>query len=224
MVKLCIFDMDGLLLDSERHVYLEMGLEASKAVGRPLTEEFLTSIMGAGWDQYEGNIKRAFGVDYPYEEYMKIFWPKVEYLIHETAIPLRPGVMEILEYCKGAGIKMAVATSSAEDVTADCLRNDKIDHYFDFCMTGDKVKHSKPDPEIFEKTVEHFGIDKSEILIFEDGHNGSQAALKCGCRLVIVKDLAYLSEEDINKAVLCTDNIAKAIDYIRKDNEGTTGI
>ena len=67
-------------------------------------------------------------------------------------------------------------------------------------------------------------MDKSEALIFEDGHNGAQAAINGGLRLIIVEDLAYISEEDRAKAEMVTDDISKTIEYIEKENERTTGI
>lgn len=224
MIKLCVFDMDGLLLETERYVYLKTGLEASKKAGFPVTKEFLTSIMGGGWSEYKGHFIEEYGEDYPFDEYWKYFWPEVEHLINDTAIPLRPGAKEILQYCKDNNIMTAVATSSHLDVARKCLKNSGIDEYFSFYMTGDMVEHSKPDPEIFLRTIEHFPVDKSEALVFEDGHNGSQAAIRGGCRYVLVEDIAFVSDEDREKADLCTDTLLKAIDFIRKENEGTFGI
>ena len=225
MVKLCIFDMDGLLLDSEREVYLKTGVEVSEAIGHPLSYEFLTGIMGSGWDLYEGSVKRMHGEDYPFEEYWSIFWPKVQDKLHNMAIPLMPGTREILDYCRDNGIRMAVATSSHREVTECCLKNDGIYDYFDFLMTGDMVVNSKPHPEIYIRTMEQFAdIDRNEILVIEDGHNGAQSARNAGCRYALVEDLAYLSDEDKAGAALCTDSLLKVMDYLKEENEGTAGV
>lgn len=224
MIELCVFDMDGLLLDTERYVYLENGLRASEAIGHPVTAGFLTGIMGGDWKDYKRRFLEEYGEDYPFEEYWEVFWPIVRHLINETAIPLRPGAREILDYCKDSGITMALATSSLFNTTENCLRNSDIARYFSYVVTGDMVSHSKPDPEIFLKVIDHFGIDKEHVLILEDGHNGAQAAINGGCRFVLVEDVAHLSEEDKTKAQLHTDSLFRVIDFIRKENEGTSGV
>ena len=86
------------------------------------------------------------------------------------------------------------------------------------------VKATKPDPEIFLKAIEYFGVDKKEAIVFEDGHNGAQAAINGDCRYILVEDLAYLSEEDKQKAEMVVDDISKAIEHISKENERTIGI
>ena len=128
------------------------------------------------------------------------------------------------EFIKENNIPMAVATTTHEDKAIACLKNAGLDSYFDYVITGDKVEHGKPDPEIFLKAVGHFGVPLKEALVFEDGHNGAQAAIKGGIPLIIVQDLAKLSEEDVDKAVMVIDDIRKAIPYLKEENERTAGI
>ena len=86
------------------------------------------------------------------------------------------------------------------------------------------VDRSIENPEIFLKAIAHFNIDKKEALVFEDGHNGARAAINGGCPLIIVEDVARITDEDRQEALMCIDNIAKAIEYIEKENEGTSRI
>ena len=216
--------MDGLLLDSERQIYARTGREVSEEIGRPISLDFFKAQMGGSFKAYEQHLLETYGDDYPLEEYWEKFWIRANDLIRNVAIPLRPGVTEILEYCKNARIKMAIASSSKHYVINSCLKNAGIYDYFDYRVSAEDVERTKPDPEIFLKAISHFGVDVKDALVFEDGHNGAQAAIAGGCPLVIVEDLAYVSEEDRQKAVLVTDDIRKAIDYIRKENEGTAGI
>ena len=224
MIKLCVFDMDGLLIDSERQMYSKTGYEVSRQLGRPIDMDFLTAQMGGSFKAYEEHVLERYGADYPLEEYWKIYWEKVDDMVYNVSIPLRPGVKQILDYCKASGIKMAIASSSKHYVINNCLKNSGIDAYFDYIVSAQDVKNTKPDPEIFLKAIEHFDVDIDEALVFEDGHNGAQAAINGGCRLIIVEDLAYVSEEDREKAIMVIDDISKAIDYIKKENERTTGI
>ena len=224
MIKLCVFDMDGLLIDSERNMYLKTGLEVSKSLGRPIDYDFFTAQMGGSFPAYEAHLLERYGVDYPIEEYWKRYWDKVNYIVENEAIALRPGVKQILDYCKEKGIKMAVASSSKRHIVETCLRNSKIIDYFDHLVSVEDVKETKPNPEIFLKAIAHFDIDKKEALVFEDGHNGARAAINGGCPLIIVEDVARITDEDRQEAVMCIDNIAKAIEYIEKENEGTSRI
>lgn len=224
MIRLCIFDMDGLLLDSERQMYAKFGMEASAELGRPLELDFLVTLMGGSKDFYRSRVLSTFGEDFPYEEYQRRRWEKINDLIDHGKIPLRPGVLEFLEFCKKEGILKAIATSTLEDVAVRCLKNAGIMDCFDYMVSGNMVSRSKPDPEIFLKPVEHFHVPLEETLVFEDSHNGAQAAINGGLRYILVKDLAYVDEEDMEKAEMVTDNIINAIPYIEKENERTARI
>ncbi len=215
--------MDGLLLDSERQMYIRIGMEVSRELGKPLSQEFFASLMGGSWVTYPQKVAASYE-DFPIDEFMRRYWEKVDGVVYHEAIPFRPGAIEILEECRKLDIPMAVATSTYFDKTMACLRNAKIDHYFDFVITGDMVERSKPDPEIFLKAIEHFDVPKEEALVFEDGHNGAQAAIRGEIPLIIVQDLAQLTDEDRQKAVMVTDDLRKAIPYIRKEHERTAGI
>ena len=224
MIRLCVFDMDGLLLDSERVLYIKNGMEVSKILGRPLSKEFLCSLMGNSWDIYPKKVLEAHGEDYPIDEYLRLYWERIDKIIFHEAIPVMPGVIEMLDFLKEEGIPMAVATSTIYEKTMACLKNAGIADYFDYVIAGDMVEHGKPEPDIFLKAIEHFGVEVKDALVFEDGHNGAQAAIKGGCPLIIVQDLAQLTQEEFDKSIMVIDNIAKAIPYIKEQNETTTGI
>ena len=224
MIKVCVFDMDGLLIDSERQMYAKTGAEVSKELGRPVDMDFLTAQMGGSFKAYEEHLLERYGADYPLEEYWKRYWERVDYMVYNVALPVRPGVIDILEYCKKNSIKTAIASSSKNYVIENCLKNSGIADYFDHIVSVEDVKNTKPDPEIFLKAIEYFGIGIDEAIVFEDGHNGAQAAINGNCRYILVQDIAFLSDEDKSKAAMVTDDISKAIDYIKKENERTAGI
>ena len=223
MTKLIIFDMDGLLLDSERQMYSKLGMEVSSKLGMPVSLDFLASLMGNGWDIYERRLAEHMGKDFPIDEYMRLMHERITYTIENVPIPMRPGAREVLDYCKKSGYLMAIATSTHKKQAYRCLENAGIFDYFDHIITGDQVSKGKPDPEIYLKTLEYFGIDADEALVLEDGHNGSLAAFSAGIRLVIVEDLAYISEEDRQKAYLHTYDIRDVIPLLRSENEAAAG-
>ena len=224
MVKLCVFDMDGLLLDTERLLYLQSALIVSREMNYPMDEEFLCSQMGANWPLYKSNIIKKMGKDFPIEEYLDRLWERIDHIIENEKIPFRPGAKEILDYCKQNNIKMVIATSTPAEKSLKCLENAEIKDYFEHIITGDMVEKGKPDPEIFLKAISYYPYDKSEIFVLEDGHNGTLAATSAGLRLILVEDIAYVTDEDRNNAELHTDSLFKAIDYLRSINETTPGI
>ena len=107
MIRLCVFDMDGLLLDSERQIYLYNGMRISKELGYPIDEAFLRSMMGNDWGIYESKTAEHMGKDFPIDRYMSLLREKNHYVIRNEAIPLRPGAKELLDFCKENGYLMA---------------------------------------------------------------------------------------------------------------------
>ena len=224
MIKVCVFDMDGLLIDSERQMYAKTGYDVSRILNRPLDMDFLAAQMGGSFKAYEDNLFARYGADYPVDQYWKMYWDRIDYMVYNVALPLRPGVKKILDYCTATGIKKAIASSSKHYVIENCLKNAGIYDHFDHIVSVEDVKATKPDPEIFLKAIDYFGVDKKEAIVFEDGHNGAQAAINGDCRYILVEDLAYLSEDDKQKAEMVVDDISKAIEHISKENERTIGI
>ena len=216
--------MDGLLLDTERQMYAKFGQEVSAEMGRPLSLDFLSTVMGGSRELYRSRVLSEYGEDYPYEEYQRRRWEKINRFIDQGDIPLRPGVIEFLDFCREENILKAVATSTRAEVAHKCLKSAGIDDYFDYMITGDMVEKTKPDPEIFLKPIEHFNVPLDEAMVFEDSHNGAQAAINGKLRYILVKDLAFLTEEDMEKAEMVTDVISKSIPFIREENERTAGI
>ena len=147
----------------------------------------------------------------------------IAYTIENVPIPMMPGAMEVLDYCKKHGYLMAIATSTHKKQAYRCLKNAGILEYFDHIVTGDQVEKGKPDPEIYLKTLDYFKIDKSQALVLEDGHNGSRAALSAGIRLALIEDMAYVSEEDRKEAFLHSHDIRDVIPMLEKENAGAAG-
>ncbi|MBE7636022.1 HAD-IA family hydrolase [Sneathiella sp. P13V-1] len=193
MKKAVIFDMDGLLLDTEvvalrtfQQVCDELGIQFDRAIynkclGRNLqsTEKLLTR-------ELEG-----------FET--STFMPLWTGLYHEEAVlrpvPTKEGVEDFLNALKNWDIPMAVATSSGQDKAASKLSNAGIDHFFHEVISGDMVENSKPDPEIYLKAAKAVGYHPTDCLALEDSDNGVKAAHSAGMLVFQIPDLVPPSPE-----------------------------
>lgn len=223
MIKLCIFDMDGLLIDSERQMWMKSMDIAAKEQGRIMTEEFHITFMGASLSEVAVMLKKEYGEDFDPDLFFNRC-VEINAEIMKQGIPLCKGAKELLDYCKENGIKMCIGTSTARIGTMNLLKIDGILDYFDGIVCGDEIKHGKPAPDIYLECFNKFNFDKSEALIFEDGQAGAYAAIATGIRLVLVPDLAYLNEEVRSKAYKVLDSLDKTIELIKEENETTTSI
>ena len=115
--------------------------------------------------------------------------------IEEKGVPLKEGLPELLEYLKGQDIRMAVATSTQQSLAEKMLKIAGVYEYFDAVAYGNKVKRSKPFPDIFQKAAEDLGVPMRECLVLEDSPNGIRAGAAAGCKAVMVPDLMEPTDE-----------------------------
>lgn len=219
MIKLCIFDMDGLLIDSERVVWVKCGLEASNEVGHPIDEKILRTLMGIGKEVYAQKVKKIMGESFPLEKYMNIMDSKTSYIMKNEIIPVKPGVIDVLEFCKKNNIKIAVASGNTKLLVNNLLSPVGILDYFDVVYGGDDVERCKPAPDIFLKPLKYFNCENDCAIVFEDGHNGMRAAKNANIRYVAVPDVALLEECDYKEAFAVLNTIDEIIPIIKKENK-----
>lgn len=188
MISGLVFDMDGLLLDSERIVKRSWE-EAGEEMGIPHMGEHIFHTLGlnrAGRDSYfRSALGECFGIEEFSERTGRCFYRIVE----EEGMTLKPGVREILSYVKAYGYKTAVATSSRKEYSIKMLESVGIYEYFDGGVFGDMVKNSKPDPEIYRKACESIGMSPKYCLALEDAPSGIRSAYEAGLTVIAVPDL-----------------------------------
>lgn len=215
--------MDGLLIDSERHMWMKSMDIAAKEQGQTMSEEFHVTFMGASLAEVAVILKDKYGQDFDTD----LFFARcieINKEIMKQGIPLCKGAKQLLDYCRENGIKMCIGTSTARIGTMNLLKVDGILDYFDGIVCGDEIKNGKPAPDIYLECFNKFNVKKEETLIFEDGQAGAYAALATGIRLILIPDLATLNEEVRSKAYRVLDSLDKAIDLIKEENERTTSV
>ena len=210
--KLVIFDMDGLLIDSERGMWLVSEEYAYNKLGFKIDYDFALTLMGASLDITKKRIQEKYGKGLDVEEFYRIIHKNNLKIIQNNEIRLMKGARELLTHLKSKNIKMRIATSTYKELAEVILKNLGIYDFFEEIVTGDRVKHGKPSPDIYLLAL---GNDKKEeTIIFEDAHNGARAAIAAGIDLILVPDLAPLTDEDKREAYKVIKDLSEAIDII----------
>lgn len=192
MLKGAIFDMDGLMFDTEQ-IWQKNWNKTAAEMGITLPEEFKFNICGTSGKLMNSVIEKYYGV-----EDGSAIAQKVKNMVHDDLIdftPEKPGVHEILEFFKQRGVRMAVASSSTEEVIRRNLKNTNTEEYIEAIVSGSGMKNGKPAPDIFLAAAEKLGIDPKECYVFEDAFNGVTAGYNAGCRTIMIPDMSQPTDE-----------------------------
>ena len=183
-----VFDMDGLLLDSER-IVLDAFLLVCEHFELGDRTELLKQCIGTNRDYTRARMTEAFGSGVDFNEFQNMWKLKHEEIVGDDAMPLMDGARELLDLIQQLDIPRAVATSTRSAQALDRLEKADLLHYFEFVVGGDQVTNSKPDPEIYLAATQKLGCNPTSCLAFEDSENGVRAALGAGLRVIQVPDL-----------------------------------
>ncbi len=192
MKKAAIFDMDGLMLDTQKLYDAAWG-DVAKEFGREPSQDFVNEVRGTNGPFMWALVEKYFpGID------VRKFCARemeVVYEIEKTYVPEKPGLREILEYMRTSGIRLSVASSSEAAMVHHNIEFVGIDQYFDAVICGDEVKEAKPDPDIFLKAAAKMGCDPTDCYVLEDSFAGLIAAHRAGCAPIMVPDAMQPTDE-----------------------------
>ena len=217
-VKAVIFDMDGLMFDTETVYYKANQLTADK-YEMNFTKETYMEYIGAGDDIYFAGLREQFK-DHPHiETFLIDSTKKVEELLLEGQVDLKDGLIELLDYLKKENIECIVASSSHREMVEKLTERLGVRKYFKEVVGGNEVPTAKPDPAIFEKAFDKTNLqNKEEALILEDSKNGILAAYRAGIPVLLVPDLVEPDREMKEKSIAQKENLHQVIDYINEMN------
>lgn len=185
--KAVIFDMDGLMFDTERlSDALWMELSAQKKLG--ITQEDMALLRGRTRAAGKESFLKRFGPAFPFDAVCDEMLRRLEAHLAKE-VPMRPGLQPLLDALKERGILAAVASSTHRSLVESNLRVAGVERYFSAVCTGDEVTHSKPAPDIFLLAAQRLRVQPSECIVLEDSYNGVRAGQASGCRTIMVPDM-----------------------------------
>lgn len=213
LYKAVVFDMDGVIFDSERAV-MQCWKEVASRHNIPDIEKAILACTGTTMVRTREIMLDLYGADFPYDEYARessaIFHSRYD----GGRLPMKPGVKELLTFLKERGKKIALASSTRQQVVTDELRDAGIIEYFDRIICGDMVSRSKPAPDIFLKACEELNVSPSDSYAIEDSYNGIRAAHAGGLHPIMVPDLLPADEEMQSLAEIVLPNLTSVIEYL----------
>lgn len=212
-MKAVVFDMDGVIFDSERLV-LECWKEIADRRGIENIEQAMRECLGVNAVQTKENMLRRYGEGFPYDEFRN----EASAIFHERydngRLPMKKGIVELLVYLKDKGMKIALASSTREEIVRRELSDAGILNYFEKVICGDMVEKSKPAPDIYLKACEELGVAPQEAYAIEDSYNGIRSAHAAGLEVIMVPDMSDPTLETEQLTVKILPDLLRVIDYI----------
>lgn len=204
-MKAVIFDMDGVMFDTER-----LGINAWNYAGEKMnidcTEDMVFKALGVSVKTVNKLLKEEYGQDFDLELFRKYCDEYTDKFFSENKVPVKKGLYRILRYLKDNNFKTAIASSSNKSTIARNLESADICGFFDVIVSGDMIEKSKPAPDIYIKSAILLGLSPAECYAVEDSKNGLLSACRAGCKVIMVPDL-WQGDDETDKFIIakCKD-------------------
>lgn len=214
MIKAIIFDMDGLMIDSERTTYNYYN-HLLKQQGESMSEEFYRSMIGSN---HKDNLNRL-QLNYKNVDCKQLVANVYELIAQEfdTVGPtIKPGLLELLDYLKTNNYLTMVATSSSRHRVDHILAKANLTHYFNDVICGDEIKNGKPAPDIFLESIKKLNIDSHEAYVLEDSPAGIMASFLADVKVIAIPDMVTIEGQPAQLATKILPSLNHVIDYLEK--------
>jgi len=215
MFAAAIFDMDGLLIDSERPI-MAAWIEAARTLDIELSHSQYLQVVGLAMTESEHILASLLGGADAYNQAVAHVRQRLQLERSDGAplFPIKPGAAEFLSALRERGTRCAVASSSTSGQIQACLGSLGVLHHFSAFAGGDEVARAKPDPALYLLAAERLGVDPAECIAFEDSENGAKAALAAGMRVVVVPDLKHPPASIIERAFHVLESLHEAVPHL----------
>ena len=213
-MRAVVFDMDGVLFDTER-VCMESWIAVADLDGLPDMEQIFPQCIGRNANDSKKIVLEAYGQDFDYDRFRKkasdFFWDSIE----KNGLPMMAGVREILDWLKEEKWIVGLASSTKRSSVMHHLGQSGIKDYFQAVVTGDMVEHSKPLPDIYLLACRALGIEPCEAYAVEDSPNGIRSAYAAGMCPLMVPDMLQPDEEMRHLSHRIFKDLAEVLDFMK---------
>lgn len=211
MIKAVVFDMDGVLFDSEQ-LCKECFCQVAKQDHMPDMDKLFGRFIGLNVTDTRAVFEEYYSGQYDFDEFLekatRLFRKKVE----EEGIPVKYGVKQFLDFLKTQPLRIGLASSTRKERVLEMLKIAGLSEYFEVVIGGDMVTHSKPDPEIYRIACEALEVEPENAYAIEDSYNGIRSAKAAGMKPIMVPDLLPPNDEMKKLSFCICDDLLKVLE------------
>lgn len=217
-MRAVVFDMDGILFDTER-LCQDSWTQVAEKRGLAGMEEIFPRCIGLNANGSRRIVLEAYGEDFDYESFRTEtsawFWDYID----KNGLPVMPGAKPLLEWLKNNRWYLGLASSTRRSSVVNCLERAGFSEYFSVVVTGDMVEYSKPQPDIYLLACRELGVKPEDTYAIEDSPNGIRSAHAAGMRPLMVPDMIEPDDEMRNLSYRIFQNLDQVLDYLKTEGK-----
>lgn len=217
-MRAVVFDMDGILFDTER-LCQDSWIQVAEKRGLPGMEEIFPRCIGLNANGSRRIVLEAYGEDFDYEgfrtETSAWFWDYID----KNGLPVMSGAKQLLDWLKNNRWYLGLASSTRRSSVVNCLERAGFSEYFSVVVTGDMVEYSKPQPDIYLLACRELGVIPEEAYAIEDSPNGIRSAHAAGMRPLMVPDMIEPDDEMRSLSYRIFQNLDQVLDYLKTEGK-----
>ena len=214
VIKAVIFDMDGVLFDTET-ICCYSWAKVGAVRHMDHIDQALIDCIGLNRNDGITVLKERYGSDFDAAGFLDEAKEENRRWIEEHGIPLKKGVREILSFLQEQKIPTAICSSTQVPTIQSHLQRSDLSGYFQQIIGGNMVEHSKPEPDIYQKACEAVGYEPVDCIAVEDSPNGIRSAYRAGMQVVMVPDLVASTPELLQMCISCQDSLLSLQSFLQ---------
>lgn len=212
-IDLFIFDMDGLIFETEK-LYLKFLPEVMKQLGYTPDINTINQTIGMNLSSMKQLYENKYGKDFPFATLSEKVYEKLIDHNEKYGLELVPGVLDVLNYLHDKGKKCVIASSSGIDIIKKYIKKNNLEKYFCDYTAGNEITHGKPNPEIFLLAARKQNVNPNNCIVFEDSYNGIRAGVNANMHTIMIPNVQKANAEMENISSLILKNIKEILMYI----------